>query len=39
MAIIYFIGESAENGITVKRETAEEMVKTSNGKLVMQEIE
>ena len=39
MAIIYFQGESAEQGIRVRKETAEEMVKTSNGKLIMQEVE
>lgn len=35
MAIIYFPGEPVQNGITVKRETAEELVSASNGKLVM----
>ena len=39
MTVIYFIGETAEQGIRVKKEAAEEMVKTSNGKLAMQEVE
>lgn len=39
MAIIYFQGESVEQGIRVKKETAEEIVKTSNGKIIMQDVE
>lgn len=39
MAIIYFQGETEQDGITVKRETAEELVSASNGKLVMTIVE
>lgn len=38
MAIIYFTGETKENGFIVKRETAEELVAQSNGKLMMEEV-
>lgn len=39
MAVIYFRDETEHEGITVKRETAEELVSASNGKLVMTIIE
>lgn len=39
MAIIYFQGETEQDGIMVKRETAEELVNASNGKLVMTIVE
>lgn len=38
MVIIYFQGETREQGIRVKRETAEELVRESRGKLVMEDV-
>ena len=35
MAIIYFLGESVESGIRVKKETAEELVLESGGMIQM----